>query len=82
MRWLLSHHRPLLNVVERRSEISPEEAILRHLQTGYDAPPAVFELCLQETEGRRLASKKSMLRIPWIRLFDVQVEHQTWGGSR
>ena len=38
MRWMLSHHRSLLEVVEGRSEMTPEEAIVGHVQIGYDAP--------------------------------------------
>jgi len=38
MRWLLSHHRLLLDVIEDRSDDSPEAAVLAHLQMGYDDP--------------------------------------------
>jgi DNA-binding GntR family transcriptional regulator len=38
MRWILSHHRLLLDVIQDRSNASPEEAMLNHLKIGYENP--------------------------------------------
>jgi DNA-binding GntR family transcriptional regulator len=38
VKWTLGHHRSLLDVVEGRSNISAEEAMLAHLRIGYDEP--------------------------------------------
>jgi DNA-binding GntR family transcriptional regulator len=38
LRWILSHHRSLLNVIEGVSPETPEEAILAHLRAGYKDP--------------------------------------------
>lgn len=38
LRWNLRHHRSLLNVIEGKSQISPEDAILAHLRMGYNEP--------------------------------------------
>ena len=36
--WRLSHHRDLLDVVLGKSETSPEQALIRHLQAHYNDP--------------------------------------------
>jgi DNA-binding GntR family transcriptional regulator len=46
MRWILNHHRSLLNVVEGVSRESPEEAILAHLRAGYKDPERFSSLAL------------------------------------
>jgi DNA-binding GntR family transcriptional regulator len=38
LRWNLRDHRSLLDVIEGKSNKSPEEAILAHLQIGYSEP--------------------------------------------
>ncbi|MBT9332963.1 GntR family transcriptional regulator [Paracidobacterium acidisoli] len=38
LRWILNHHRSLLDVIEGNSQTSPEEAILTHLRVGYTDP--------------------------------------------
>lgn len=38
LRWLLSHHRSLLDVIEGKSPDTPEEAMLAHLRMGYKDP--------------------------------------------
>ena len=38
LRWRLNHHRALLNVIEGKSDLSPEQAILDHLRIGYKEP--------------------------------------------
>ncbi len=38
LRWILGHHRTLLEVIEGRSDLSPEQALLGHLKIGYDDP--------------------------------------------
>jgi DNA-binding GntR family transcriptional regulator len=38
LRWRLNHHRSLLEVIEGKSDLSPEQAILNHLMIGYKEP--------------------------------------------
>lgn len=38
LRWRLNHHRSLLDVIEGKSDLSPEQAILDHLRIGYKEP--------------------------------------------
>lgn len=47
LRWILSHHRSLLNVVEGVSPESPEEAILAHLRAGYKDPERFSSMALE-----------------------------------
>lgn len=46
MRWHLSHHRLLLDVIKGVSSQSPEEAILAHLRIGYTNPERFSSLAL------------------------------------
>jgi DNA-binding GntR family transcriptional regulator len=46
MRWILSHHRLLFDVIEDRSDASPEEAMLNHLKMGYDHPERFSSIVL------------------------------------
>lgn len=46
LRWILGHHRSLLNVIEGVSQDSPEEAIVAHLRVGYKAPERFSSLAL------------------------------------
>lgn len=47
MRWILNHHRSLLNVIEGSSPESPEEAILAHLRAGYKDPDRFSSMALE-----------------------------------
>jgi DNA-binding GntR family transcriptional regulator len=47
LRWILNHHRPLLDVIEGISEDSPEEAMLAHLRNGYQDPERFSSLALR-----------------------------------
>lgn len=47
LRWILGHHRSLLNVIEGISPESPEEAILAHLRAGYKSPERFSSLALE-----------------------------------
>lgn len=47
LRWILSHHRSLLNVIEGISQESPEEAILAHLRVGYKDPERFSSMALE-----------------------------------
>lgn len=46
LRWILSHHRLLLDVIENKSDASPEEAMLNHLKMGYDDPERFSSIAL------------------------------------
>lgn len=46
LRWILGHHRLLLNVIEGISSDSPEEAIVAHLRVGYRDPERYSSLAL------------------------------------
>lgn len=48
LRWILSHHRLLLNVIEGVSPESPEEAILAHLRVGYKDPGRFSSMALEK----------------------------------
>lgn len=48
LRWILGHHRLLLNVIEGNSQDSPEEAILAHLRRGYKNPERFSSLGLEK----------------------------------
>jgi DNA-binding GntR family transcriptional regulator len=47
LRWILSHHRSLLNVIEGVSPESPEAAILAHLRAGYKDPERFSSMALE-----------------------------------
>lgn len=47
LRWILNHHRLLLDVIEGVSQDTPEEAILAHLRTGYKDPERFSSLALE-----------------------------------
>lgn len=49
--WRLHHHRALLDVALGKSEVSPEDAVIEHLRTGYENPD-VFSSYTLEREGR------------------------------
>jgi DNA-binding GntR family transcriptional regulator len=38
VRWTLNHHRALLEVIQGKSKLTPEEAIVTHLRLGYSNP--------------------------------------------
>jgi DNA-binding GntR family transcriptional regulator len=38
VRWTLNHHRALLEVIQGKSRLTPEEAIVTHLRMGYSNP--------------------------------------------
>jgi hypothetical protein len=48
LRWILSHHRLLLNVIEGVSPESPEEAILARLRAGQKDPERFSSLALSD----------------------------------
>lgn len=48
LRWIMSHHRLLLNVIEGISPESPEEAILAHLRVGYKDPGRFSSMALEK----------------------------------
>jgi DNA-binding GntR family transcriptional regulator len=49
LRWILGHHRLLLDVIEGVSQQSPEEAILAHLRIGYKDPERFSSLALEQS---------------------------------
>jgi DNA-binding GntR family transcriptional regulator len=53
LRWILSHHRSLLNVIEGVSPESPEEAILAHLRAGYKDPARFSSMALESPAADR-----------------------------
>ena len=53
LRWILSHHRSLLNVIEGVSPESPEEAILAHLRVGYKDPDRFSSMALERPSADR-----------------------------
>jgi DNA-binding GntR family transcriptional regulator len=47
VRWTLNHHRALLEVVQGKSKLTPEEAIVTHLRLGYSNPERFSSFGLQ-----------------------------------
>ena len=48
LRWNLRDHRSLLNVIEGKSQTSPEDAVLAHLRMGYSDPERFSTLHLRD----------------------------------
>lgn len=53
LRWNLRDHRSLLDVIEGKSNTSPEEAILKHLRIGYSEPERFSSLGAQTVKEKR-----------------------------
>lgn len=51
--WMLGHHRMLLEFIEGRSEVTAEEAMLAHLQRGYEDPEQFSSLASESLEPAR-----------------------------
>ena len=51
--WRLHHHRALLDVAIGKSDVTPEDAVIGHLRTGYDNPDCYASHTL---EGRGVAA--------------------------
>lgn len=49
--WRLHHHRALLDVALGKSDVTPEEAVIEHLRTGYENPDRYSSYTI-EREGR------------------------------
>lgn len=56
--WRLHHHRALLDVLEGKSNVSPEDAFIEHLRTGYENPDRFCSHTIAR-EGRDGASDRS-----------------------
>lgn len=53
LRWNLRDHRSLLDVIEGKSNVSPEEAILKHLRMGYKEPERFSSLAAGAMADKR-----------------------------
>jgi DNA-binding GntR family transcriptional regulator len=53
LRWNLRDHLSLLDVIEGKSKMSPEEAILAHLQIGYNEPARFSSFVRLREKGRQ-----------------------------
>jgi hypothetical protein len=49
--WRLNHHRELLEVVMGRSDLSPEDAVIRHLRVHYEHPERFSSFAADDQEG-------------------------------
>ncbi len=48
LRWLLDHHRLLLDYIEGRSTLAAEEVVLRHLKNGYQDPEEFSSMAVEK----------------------------------
>jgi DNA-binding GntR family transcriptional regulator len=53
VRWTLNHHRALFEVVQGKSKLTPEEAIVTHLRLGYSNPERFSSFGLPGGAGSR-----------------------------
>ena len=58
-RWMLHHHRALLDVALGNSSVEPEAAIIFHLRTGYSEPERFSSFGVARTPTEGTSSKKN-----------------------
>jgi DNA-binding GntR family transcriptional regulator len=58
-RWLLHHHRALLDVALGNSNIEPEAAIIFHMRTGYNEPERFSSFGVERTPTEETSSNKN-----------------------
>ena len=58
-RWILHHHRALLDVALGNSNIEPEAAIVFHMRTGYNEPERFSSFGVARTPTEGTSSKKN-----------------------
>jgi DNA-binding GntR family transcriptional regulator len=58
-RWMLHHHRALLDVALGNSSVEPEAAIIFHLRTGYNEPERFSSFGVARAPNEETTSKKN-----------------------
>jgi hypothetical protein len=61
-RWLLHHHRALLDVALGKSNVEPEAAIIFHMRTGYNEPERFSSFGVARATTEETPSKKNRSR--------------------